>query len=435
MCPRKFQKVRLRAFLRPVLPMNLNLVYGTASELSLNLESLESVYLHGADLPENLKIDEIEKAVLNALDAPTEFPPFRECVFSGEKLAIPVAPGVPHLEHILRAVLKYFFSSPELHQPEQVTILRTEEDEKASPISLDAVIPDETFRNRIRFQTHRPKKREEMALLGAVAATNETLAISRTLFDAEFVLPIGFFQSKETKGYAGIHTAVYPTFSDAETHKRYADFGPALHASNHDLMHELMHEITEATRQLGILGTLQAIPGISTPGSSRIARFLAGDFRELEKDGNSAYREIWTLLTDRKPEAVLASVTGGDSRSWDCVFHAIIRAANSGLQQNGILAVCSALSGELPRSLQIYRQVQEPELAEKFIRRENLPDAPLAIPAIQAISRFRVFFLSEMEGETLEEINITPIRENAELERLLTHCRSCLILPDAHRIV
>ena len=415
--------------------MNLKLVYGTASELTLDLESTASVYLHGADQPENLKIEELEEAVWNALESPTEFPPFRECLFSGDKLAIPVAPGVPHLESILHAVLKYFFSTPELHQPDLVTILRTEEDEKAAPITLDAILPNETVRSRIRLQTHKPKQREEMALLGAVAATNETLAISRTLFDAEFVLPIGFFQSKATKGYAGIHTAVYPTFSDAETHKRYADFGPALHASDHDLMHELMHEITEATRQLGIFGTLQAVPGISTPGTSRIAQFLAGDFREVEKDGNSAYRDHWTLLAERKPDAVLVTVTGEDSRSWDCVFQALTNAANSGLQPNGVLAVCSDLSGELPRSLQIYRQVQEPELAEKFIRRENLPDAPLAIPAIQTISKFRVFFLSPMDGETLEELNITPISDPSELERLLTHCSSCMILPDAHRIV
>ncbi len=273
-----------------------------------------------------------------------------------------------------------------------------------------------------------------MALLG-VSETDETLVIHRKLFDAEFVLPIGFFLPKGTPGHAGIHTAVYPTFSDEETHKRFKDFGPVLHAANHKLQHELEKETAEATRQLGVLCMLQVVPGVPSPGSSGIARILTGNYLDVESDGYSLYREIWTNLSNQRPRVVLTSVTGNESTSWYWAMRALECASKVADPDDGIIVLCSDLEGEFPRALEIYRQVQDLDPTEKFIRREALPDAGLMMAGLRVIHDFRVFFVSNLDPDFLEDINVFPLDGADDLERLVKNSGSVTILPDVQRMI
>ncbi|MDO4629059.1 MAG: lactate racemase domain-containing protein, partial [Planctomycetia bacterium] len=312
----------------------------------------------------------------------------------------------------------------------------------------------EHFRERVKILKHHPDQKEEMALLG-VTESNETLVIQRALFEAEFVLPIGYFQSKNTPGYVGIHTPIYPAFSDTETQKRFLGFGPKMHVTQHALMHELEREIEDATRQLGVFCMMQILPGIpqvevsimepseilevskntESLKMSGIARILVGNYEEVARDGYSQYQEIWTNLTSQKADLVLATITGRDSGSWTTVMRALENAAKIADADNGVIVLCTELTGELPRSLEIYRQVQDTETAEKFIRREKLPDADSAVSMINILSQYRVFFISRLDGELLEDINIMSLESVADLERLIANTGKCTILPDVHRMI
>lgn len=424
--------------------MQIKLHYGLQSELSFQVAEESLLHVHGQDAPQNLTLAQLPQAVFDALEHPIEFPPLRECLLDSDHLVIPIAPGIPHAETILRSVLEYVFGTSPEHQPLHVTILRTRSDEAAGIPSFDAILPHETpfsedaLRKKITIRTHHPDKKEEMALLG-VDETNETLVIHREMFDAEFVLPIGFFLPKGTPGHFGIHTAVYPTFSDAQTHERFQNFGPQMHATQHELMHQLEHEISEATRQLGVLCMLQIVPGIPTLGTSNVVRVMAGDFRELESSGYSLYCELWTLLSERRLDVVLATMNGPEAASWNQAILALEHASRLVRPETGIIVLASDLAAaapeDLPRFLQIYHQVQTPETAEKFIRRENLPDQPLALKLLQILTHYRVFFLSSMNGELLEELNVMPLEGAGELERLIANSGSLTILPDAQRII
>ncbi|MBE6428877.1 MAG: hypothetical protein E7028_09945 [Planctomycetaceae bacterium] len=414
--------------------MNIKLHYGLDSELKISSDDQNLLYFHGQNTPTALGAEELLSEVRQSLETPINFPSFRECLLDDDRLVIPIAPGIPQIELILQSVLKYVFSGPEIHRPAYVTILRTKEDEAAGKPRLEKILSDESMKKRVEIVTHHPEKKEETAWLG-VAATNETIVINRKMFDAEMVLPIGYFLPKNTSGNLGIHTAIYPLFSDEQTQKRYENYGPQLHASNHELMHQLKDEAAEATRQLGVQCMIQVVPGIPARGKTGIARVMVGEFHELEVDGYSLYREIWTNHSSQKPELVLASVTGTAASDWSSVMAALVNASRLAPNDGGIIVLCSELGGELPRSLEIWRHVQNFETAAKFIRREELPDAALAVEMLRVLTTHRVFFLSRLDGNLLEEIGIMPLTDEMEFERLLAKCHSFSILPDAQRII
>ena len=414
--------------------MKIQFPYGRDSFLALDLPDESVLYAHTQDAVENIPLPELPAAVTQALENPLNVPPLRECLMSDDHLVIPVAPEVPQIGTILQAVLDHVFSGALEHQPARVTILQTKTDEQIGAIRAALEVLPSRLQKRVTLTTHRPDKKEEMAFLG-VSETNETLVIHRELFDAEFVLPIGFFLPKGTPGHAGIHTAIYPTFSDGETHKRFKDFGPALHGSNQKLQRELEEETAEATRQLGVLCMLQVVPGVPSPGSSGIARILAGDYRDVESDGYSLYREIWTNLSNHRPRVVLASVTGSESMSWHWAMHALDCASKVADPDEGIIVLCSDLAGEFPRALEIYRQVQDLDPTEKFIRREELPEAALMVAGLRVIHDFRVFFVSNLDPDLLEEIGVFPLDGAGDLERLVKNSGSVTLLPDIQRMI
>ncbi|MBR0193522.1 MAG: DUF2088 domain-containing protein [Thermoguttaceae bacterium] len=414
--------------------MKIEFPYGRDSFLDLDLPDESVLYSHAQDAVENIPLSDLPTAVTQALENPLNVPPLRECLMSDDHLVIPVAPMVPHIGTILQTVLEHVFSASPEHQPRHATILQTKIDEETGVIRSALEALPFRLQKLITLTTHRPDKKEEMAFLG-VSETNETLVIHRELFDAEFVLPIGFFLPKGTPGHAGIHTAVYPTFSDRETHRRFKDFGPVLHAENHKLQHELEEETAEATRQLGVLSMLQVVPGLPTPGSSGIARILAGDYRDVESDGYSLYREIWTNLSNQRPQVVLASVTGVESTSWHWAMRALECASKLVDPDEGAIVLCSDLAGELPPEVEIYRQVQDLERTKKMIHREELPDDAQMLAGLRVLNDFRVFFVSDLDPELLEDVGIIPLEGAAGVERLVQYSGSVTLLPDVHRMI
>ncbi|MDO4629343.1 MAG: hypothetical protein Q4C70_09190, partial [Planctomycetia bacterium] len=123
--------------------MKIELGYGTTSEITLEIDSDALLYQHRQEIFPNLTLDVLPQAVTEALENPLEFPPLRECLLDDDTLAIPVAPGVPHLEIILRSVLKHIFTAPEIHRPARVVILGTQEDAQFSELTVEKLLTSE----------------------------------------------------------------------------------------------------------------------------------------------------------------------------------------------------------------------------------------------------------------------------------------------------
>ena len=166
-----------------------------------------------------------------------------------------------------------------------------------------------------------------------------------------------------------------------------------------------------------------------------VADVTAGEYRELQREGYPRYRELWTLQERCLADVVIATVHGSaEQQTWANVFRAVMSAASLAVER-GTIVVCSDVTEPFPTVLEALRQVRNVDQVLKHVQLPNVEDAAAALGFLQVLKNFRVAFLSSLEGERLEELGILPLADADELNRLVQSANSCVILPNAHRVI
>jgi hypothetical protein len=78
------------------------------------------------------------------------------------------------------------------------------------------------------------------------------------------------------------------------------------------------------------------------------------------------------------------------------------------------------------------RRCQDPEELLKPLRREPTIDSVEFAQLIQALRRVRVYLLSQLPGELVEELGMIPVSDSAELQRLVSTIEGCKCIPFAN---
>ena len=110
---------------------------------------------------------------------------------------------------------------------------------------------------RIRVRTHEPANRRNLAYLAA-SEEGEPILLNRMLTDANVVLPVGFAQPDRATGYYGIHTILYPEFSDIKTQARFRRHDRFGDNARH---RQLRHEVNHVAWLLGVNFTVRSCRG------------------------------------------------------------------------------------------------------------------------------------------------------------------------------
>jgi hypothetical protein len=86
-------------------------------------------------------------------------------------------------------------------------------------------------------------------LLG-VNESDEPILLCRELIDADWVISVGRFYAKPPKDHFGLHSAIFPRFSDSATQHRFAETNAKKHR-------QLQAEVDETAKLLGVMFTIQ----------------------------------------------------------------------------------------------------------------------------------------------------------------------------------
>jgi hypothetical protein len=176
------------------------------------------------------------------LTAPLGFPPLSQMVFPGDRVFL-----VPDAEYadkpeilieIVEILLENGFNA------DDIQILLTDSEEFTISKLLQPRLP-----LGIRVLFHRPSRRDLHALLG-VNKADEPISLCRDLIDADLVISIGRFYAKQPPNHFGLHSAIFPRFSDSTTQHRFAETDKRKHR-------QLQAEVDEAAKLLGVIFTIQ----------------------------------------------------------------------------------------------------------------------------------------------------------------------------------
>jgi len=391
------------------------------ADCSVRLELRDGALLAECGAPQVSPLDDPAAATAQALARPIDFPPLSRSTTPGDRVVLPLDQGVPQAGEIVAAVVRALVEAGV--QPDGVTVLRTRAD-------VEAGIGDPSGRlsrklaQRITLITHDPTLRGELAYLAAME-TGEPIMLNRAITDADVVLPIGCFHSRSAAGYYGIHSAVFPRFSDQRTIRRFRS--PTSLDPRGRPKRTPAKLVDEVGWLLGVNSTVQVIPG---PGD-RVLHVLAGQAPAVRRKARRLYEAAWRSSAPRRASLVVAAIEGSSGQqTWDNLGRALA-AAGALVEEGGAIAVCCDLAAQPGPALQHLAASRARKEAMQWIRRERPEDALSATLLAQAQDRATVYLLSRLDQSLVEELEIAPVAEVEELVRLVGRHESCILLANA----
>jgi nickel-dependent lactate racemase len=277
---------------------------------------------------------------------------------------------------------------------------------------------------RITIADHDPSRRDRLGYLAATRSGHPIL-LNRAIVDADVVLPVGCIHNGSGAWDHGIHGAIFPTFSDNRTLRRYRS-PSALDVTGRPKK-AVTREVDEVGWLLGVTLTLQVVPG---PGDE-VLQLVAGEVGAVGRRGRELYDVAWRRTVPRRASLVVAAIEGGCScQTWDALGDAMA-AAGRLVEDGGTIALCCDIEGQPGPAIEQLRACSSRPEALKRIRNQRPADALPATQLAQAMERAKVYLLSRLDESLVDDLEIAPIGEPSEVARLAGAHESCILLSNA----
>jgi nickel-dependent lactate racemase len=396
--------------------------YGNNSTVQLDFAdgaaSAESGTPHGEPLAD------LDAAMRAALAAPLNFPPLAQCTTPADQVVIALDAGIPRSAQISAAVIHNLVEAG--IDPDGITVLQTQADSGAEANDPCQMLPA-ILRERVTVLNHDPTDRRQLAYLAA-SESGEAILINRTLHEADIVLPVGCVRADETAGYFGIHSPIFPAFSDAKTIQRFRGFGSLNGRGNR--RRELTAEVDHVAWLLGVNFTIQVVPAVG----DRVLHVLCGESESVRQRGRELYCAAWSWSAPQRANLVVAAIEGDASQqSWENVGRAL-QAAEAYIEEDGAIVVCSELAIGPGPGLQRFAHTPSRDSALRHVGKERPADALPAAQLANALEQHKVYLLSRLEASVVEDLDVIPVAGPDELNRLVRQYQSCILLSNAHNV-
>ena len=246
------------------------------------------------------------------------------------------------------------------------------------------------------------------------------------LTDADVVLTIGCLQNEAATGYFGIHTPLFPAFSDQTTQARFRRLdvlggeGPA--------KRKLRSEVDQAAWLLGVNFTVQLVPA----AGDRLLHVVAGQSDAVRRRGRQLYDDAWSWRVARRASLVVAAIEGGASQqTWEN-FGRALEAADALVEDGGAIAVCCDLAGR-PRPRRADHRRRPLARGPAALRNDRPADTLPAAQLAQTLDHDKVYLLSRLDSGVVEDLDMIPMAGGDELARLARRHASCILVANASR--
>jgi nickel-dependent lactate racemase len=401
--------------------MSRILRYGKQHEITLDLDDQNIL----ADCREirGIALEDPVAATAAAVSEPLDFPSLADSTIPGDRIAIALDFDVPQADAIVAGIIQVLLEGHA--EPEMITVVcapgyNSSGEADWSPTQL---VPED-IREKVLVEHHNPADKANLAFLGP-AQDHSPIYFNRRVCEADVILPVSTKKLADTLGYVGVHGGLFPTFSDTETQTR---FYSAKSVSDVEQSAQRRKESQQAAFQLGVQFTIQVIPG---PGNS-VLHIVAGECETVAVEGERLCRAAWLHRVPAEASLVVATIEGGpDQQTWENAARAL-HAASVMVQQDGAIVLCTELACPPGPALQRLAVGDEDRMYDD-IRGLETPDAIAASMLLVAREQARVYLLSKLDSETVEDLGVGFVSDPEDVSRLSERHESCILLGNAHR--
>jgi nickel-dependent lactate racemase len=178
---------------------------------------------------------------------------------------------------------------------------------------------------------------------------------------------------------------------------------------------------------LGVLFTVQVVPG----PSESVLHVLAGHLDKVLQRGNELCHEAWSFEVPNRASLVVAAIEGdAQQQTWDNVGRAVA-AAQRIVNEKGVIAVCTELADSPGPGVRTAGAAESLEQATRRLHRQKPSDQAAAEQWAQALARARVYLLSRLDEEQVEQLGAAHVEGPDEIGRLIERTGSCVLLSSA----
>lgn len=359
-------------------------------------------------------------AVRAALEDPFAFPALRRALTPDDHVAIVLDEELPHLVELLVPLLEHIHSAGVA--PESMTLLCSPSSSRQAWIDD---LPDD-FQD-VHVEMCDPDDRRHIAYL-ATTKQGKRLYLNRTLVESDQIVVLSARRYDPLLGYSGAEGSLYPALSDRETRQEMnqrvnlgvpeAEPWPARRA---------------AMETAWLLGAPFFVQVIESAGDG-VAQVVAGT-AESSREGQRLLDASWRQRVPQPADLVIAGISGDPSRHTFAMLAAALASAARVVQPGGRIALLTQAEPVLGHEVELLRNTDDPrEILRQLHSKPTVEQAPVlrwAAAAVQA----RLNLLSGLPDDRVEELFATPLHSAREVQRLIDAGGSCLILPDAHKML
>lgn len=356
---------------------------------------------------------DLPKHVMQAFEAPLDYPPLSEATVPGDFVAIALHAEVPQVGQILAGTISALSHAgvEESHItvliPAQLDDLRGE---------LQNIVGPE-----ISIHLHAPNDLDGLALLG-VTKGGLPLRLNRILCEADVIIPIG--STCIDSPYRHPRGMIVPTFSDQET---LARFQAPRSVENATQRTKLAKEVEESEWLLGLGIAMEVVPG----PEGTVAQCYCGTPPTVARAAAERYREIWCQPTSETADLVVAMVRENVKQlDWHALGQAL-SAVEELVETGGAIVLCSDLTSQPGQALKRLFNAGDLSVVEEKIKRDPFADSYLALQLCRVLQRHTIYLASALDPEIVEGYGLAPLSNEQELQRLIGAYRSCILLKDA----
>ncbi len=402
--------------------MGTQLVYGNG--LCLELAFPPGALVGDFSALRAAPLNDAHAAIKSALADPIEFPHLSRAIVPGDQVVVALEPGLPHAAVIVRELVETVLVAG--CRAENLTVLCAGANAVCDPEDATREL-ESSLRSRVTLLCHDPEARDSLGFLTSMH-DGRPLYLNRCLCNADLVVPVGVIQCRRAIGFRGAFSALYPTFADskAQLHYRVPPDRDAKSVAN-------ARAQLDADEVGWLLGSQFAVSVVPGWGDSAIA-ILAGDAGAIHERGLKICEAAWWLVAPCRASLVVVSLAGdASSQSWDNLGRALAVASDF-VEQDGAIAVCTQLSENPGPAVESVRTSTDRDRALKKIKKERPADTLAAMELQRALSRARVYLLSDLDETLVEELGMVPIQQR-QVARLLPQFPSCIVVSGAQHAV
>jgi nickel-dependent lactate racemase len=276
----------------------------------------------------------------------------------------------------------------------------------------------------IQLVQHDPRDRNKLSYL-ASTKSGTRVYLNREVVDADLVILVGRVDYHPILGYRGTSDGVFPGLADTTAQLQF--LGKISESGNPKTHTSARRECDEVAWLLGIQFAIQVVVGTN----DNVVQVSAGLWSEVQDQTQRALDEYWRRAALKRAELVIATIRGEPSTQGFEELGRALQNAQALVQPGGRIAVLSGVSGSPGPALGAARQLQNPAKSLETVSRKPASDAISTWQILQACQHARVYLMSGLHGELVEDLSMIPLASIGELQRLVNESGSCIILHDA----